>query len=622
MRLLTGFSIIFLTFIFFIFILFHTTDELKSVDSLPKVLDKKIPIETVTLKQTSFMEDSKGNVISEIHQAENRIILPFEEIPQIVKDIFITIEDQHFYEHIGFDITGIGRAALINLQSDSIEQGGSTITQQLSRNLFLSTEKTYNRKLSELLYSYQLERSLPKDEILALYINAIYYQNGVYGIEAASQYYFNQSIKNASLAKIAFLSAIPNNPTVYNPINHFENTKKRQERILKVLLDERVITQDQYSTAMKEPIKLAVSSRTDLYPDYTTYILHEFEELIGTKEDFFDKLAQEDDSEIREKLQMLFNDKVKSVLESGVIIETALNPTIQNTAVHSVKTRLPYHDIQGAAAVIDHTSNQLVAIVGGKDYQKHSFHRGYQAYRQPGSSIKPLLVYAPYFDKTGAPISKTINANNFCKKGYCPKNYGGGQYGYVSLQTALKNSYNTPAVRLLDELGVQTAFSYLLKLHFSKLVPEDQSLPAALGGFAYGMSPLEMTNAFTTFSNDGAFIRAHGILRVTDLKGNTLYEWNEEPTQVWGHTANQKMRTILHDVVSTGTGKKANFPTSYIGGKTGTTNNVKDLWFIGMTSKYTAGVWIGNDESRSIRKVERIKPQIQIWRDIIEKASE
>ncbi|MCH1625500.1 transglycosylase domain-containing protein [Ferdinandcohnia quinoae] len=622
MRALTGFSIIFITFIFFIFILFHANTELKSANSLPEVLDDKIPIETVSLNQTSFIKDSMGKVISDIHQSENRIVLPFDEIPQIVKELFISIEDQHFYEHIGFDITGIGRAALINLQSESIEQGGSTITQQLSRNLFLTTEKTYNRKLSELLYSYQLERRLSKDQILALYINAIYYQNGVYGIEAASRYYFNQSIKNASLAKIAFLSAIPNNPTVYNPITHFENTKKRQERILTNLLNEKVITKDQYDIAFKEPIKLKISTGPDLYPDYSTYIMNEFEELIWTQEGYYQILEQEKDTNERKKLQKKFDEKVKSVLTSGVIIETALDPTIQNAAVQSVKTRLPYHDIQGAAAVIDHTSNQLVAIVGGKDYQKYSFHRGYQAFRQPGSSIKPLLVYAPYFDKTGASVSKMINANNFCKNGYCPKNYGGGQYGYVSLKTALKNSYNTPAVRLLDDLGVQTAFSYLQKLQFSKVVPADQSLPAALGGFSYGMSPLEMTNAFTTFSNDGKFIRAHGIKRVTDLNGNTLYEWHDEPIQAWSQAANQKMRSILHEVVTTGTGKKANFQTSYIGGKTGTTNNVKDLWFIGMTSNYTAGVWIGNDESKSIRKVERIKPQIQIWRDIMKKASE
>ncbi|WP_412968136.1 transglycosylase domain-containing protein [Fredinandcohnia sp. 179-A 10B2 NHS] len=621
MRAATGYTIIFGVFILFIFALFQTNSEWKKAESLPTLLDKKIPLEKISLKQTSFITDYQGNIISEMHHNENRKVLASNAIPQIVKDIFITVEDQHFYDHIGFDITGIGRAALINLQSDSIEQGGSTLTQQLARNLFLTNEKTYNRKLSELMYSYQLERKLSKDEILALYINTVYFQNGAYGIETASQTYFNQSIKEATLGEIAFLCAIPNNPSVYNPVTNYENTKKRQERILKNMLDVKKITTDEYNTAMNEQITLNMSQKLDMYPDYTTYILEELTDIIGESEGYSEQIANTTTLEDRKKIQNELDKKVKEVLQSGIMIETALHPTIQETASNALYNHLPYSDVQGSVVVIDHTSNQLVAIIGGKDYEKYSFHRGFQAYRQPGSAIKPLLVYGPYFDHTGTSVYEQINANNYCKNGYCPKNYGGGQYGNVSLQTALTYSYNTPAIRLMEKMGIGTAFSYLEKFEFDKVVESDKSLPAAIGGFAYGMSPLELTNAYTTFSNQGEFIRARGIIRVADLQGNTLYEWEKKSTLVWSESTNNTMRSLLSSVVKNGTGKDAYFPTDYIGGKTGTTNQVKDLWFIGMTETYTAGVWVGNDESKSVRTVEKRRPQIQIWKEIM-KASQ
>nr|WP_309100313.1 transglycosylase domain-containing protein [Fredinandcohnia onubensis] len=622
MRRQTGYIITFLLFLLFLFVLFQVNGELKVAKSFPAVLDEKIPIDEVVLPQTSYITDRTGNVISEIHHSENRITLTKDEIPQIVKELFITIEDQHFYEHLGFDVSGISRALLVNLQNDSIDQGGSTLTQQLARNLYLTNEKTYNRKLSELLYSYQLERNLSKEEIITLYINAIYFQNGAYGIETASHLYFNQSIKDASLAKIAFLCAIPNNPSLYNPVTHFTNTKERQERILLNLFEAGKITKVEYEKAIHEPIKLAKKEKiVDQYPDYTTYIYQEFEELIAEKMGYNKKINSATSNDKKEKLYKELDVKVKETLKSGIIIETALNPSIQEAAIHSVERYLPHANVQGAAAVIDHSRNQLVSIVGGKNYEKFSFHRAYQAFRQPGSAIKPLLVYAPYFDQTGASISQTINANNYCKNGYCPRNYGGGQYGNVSLQTAFKYSYNTPAVRLLERIGVENGFNYIDKLHFSNVVKEDHHLPAAIGGFTYGMSTLEMTNAFATFANNGQFIQARGITRVTDLQGKILYEWNEQPSAVWSRSANQKVRSLLEDVVKSGTAKEANFSSGYIGGKTGTTNDVKDLWFVGLTEKYTAGVWVGHDQNKSIYYMESQKPQIYIWKDIM-KASQ
>ena len=277
---------------------------------------------------------------------------------------------------------------------------------------------------------------------------------------------------------------------------------------------------------------------------------------------------------------------------------------------------IPYPDIEGSTVVIQHNTHELVSLTGAKDNKKNSFHRGFQSFRQPGSAIKHLLVYGPYIDRNNAAIDEQIDSSAFCKNGYCPRNYGNGNYGNVKLKTAFAKSYNTSAVRIFDQIGINNSFAYLEKFKFTKLMKDDYQLPAAIGGFTYGMSPIEITNAYTSFNN-GSYQTARAIRKITDSSGKTLYQWKEHPIQIWNSNTVVKMKTLLHAVIKEGTAKKADYITSSnIGGKTGTTNDYKDLWMIGYNDQYTTGVWIGKDHPENIEYSG--SPHLFIWRNIMQ----
>ena len=227
------------------------------------------------------------------------------------------------------------------------------------------------------------------------------------------------------------------------------------------------------------------------------------------------------------------------------------------------------------------------------------------------------MDYAPYIDITGATATSRIDAGEFCKDDWCPENYSGKNYGNVTLETALKYSYNTAAVRLLDQIGIEQGFSYLDPFQFANISNSDHQLPAAIGGVSIGVSPLELTNAYTTFGNKGVFYQNHAITKVTDLNGQTLYEWKEEPTRVWKESTNTQMLSLLSAVVKSGTGQKAYFPSDYIGGKTGTSNNYYDLWFAGLTETYTGAVWVGKDQPANIERMYTQSPQQLIWKEMM-----
>lgn len=599
-------------------LIFLAYSELTKAESINKTLDDKISADTIHLEQNSYITDQNNDIISEISWNKNRINLSSEEIPPFLKDIFVITEDRQFYQHAGIDAAAISRALLVNSSSNSIEQGASTITQQLARNLYLTQEKTYNRKITELLYAYQLERILSKEDILDLYINAIYFNNGTYGIEAASQFYFSKSATKLSKAELAFLAAIPNNPEKYNPLKHFNATKARQERILKQMLQENKLTTKEYEQLVQEKIVLKIRSSIDLYPDYVNYVHQELRELVAANEGLTSKLESTDKG-IREKAEQQLNQKVTKLLNSGVTIHTALNPRLQAAAKKALNVGISSASTEGAAVVIQHHTHELVSLIGGKNYKKNSFNRAYQSYRQPGSAIKPLLDYAPYIEETGAAITSQVSGAGYCKNGYCPQNYGGTNYGMVSLSRALARSYNTPAIRLLEKTGIKTSFNYLKTFQFKKVTEQDQRLAAAIGGFTYGMSPLELTRAFTSFYN-GSYQPARAITKVSNREGKTIYKWKDQSKQVWSESTVTKMRQLLHEVTVSGTAKGAYFPSGYIGGKTGTTNDYKDLWFIGLTDHYTTGVWIGKDTPANIEYLSKGSPQVKIWRNISQQA--
>ncbi|WP_083584474.1 transglycosylase domain-containing protein [Bacillus weihaiensis] len=588
-------------------------NESQAVKGLGTILDEKIPIQSVALPQNSYVFDDNGRLISEmISSQQNRVYVQYEDIPKVVVDLYVLSEDQRFFEHIGFDAEGMLRAALVNAQNQSVEQGGSTITQQLARNVYLSHEQSYNRKLSELLYSYQLEKTFTKEQILESYLNAIYFSHGTYGIGTASTYFFQKQLQELNLAQLVFISAIPNNPTMYDPVENFQQTKERQERLLDSLHEHGVISTKEAQEAKSFPIVLSIKDKMDTHPDYVTYVHQELKELIAEQEGFAKKKADGQDNE------ELLSKRVNEIISQGVIVHTALNTDIQNKLQASILKHIPASDAQGAAAVINHQSHTIVALSGGKDYEKFTFNRAYQAYRHPGSTIKPLLDYAPYIDLTGATANSKIDSSEFCTKDYCPKNYNEKNYGTVTLDTAFKYSYNTAAVRMLDTIGIDKGFDYLNKFDFHKITQKDQRLTAAIGGFDHGVSPLELANAYSTFGNNGIYTTNHAITKVTDLQGKTLYQWEEAPVRVWKESTNNEMKKLLASVVKSGTGRSAYVSKEYVGGKTGTSNDYKDLWFAGLTDSHTAAIWIGKDKGGNVSSLHKYGPQNLIFKDIMD----
>lgn len=370
---------------------------------------------------------------------------------------------------------------------------------------------------------------------------------------------------------------------------------------------------------MKEKISLSLSEKKNLYPDYVTYANEEFTDLVSDQEGFTKRLKKAKTAGAKKAIQKELSEKVSALLQDGVKIYTALDPSLQQRAVYQLNAQLPYQGVEGGSAVINHQTHQIVALAGGKNYKKFDFNYAYQAQRQPGSAIKPLLDYGPYIDQTGATASSKISAGKFCSSGYCPQNYNHKTYGTVTLETAFKNSYNTPAIRMLDTVGVKKGFSYLEKFSFEHIVADDYRLPSALGGFTKGFSPLEITDAYTVFGNQGAYTRNHSITKVTDLNGKTLYKWKESPKQIYSQRTNETMRKLLASVVKSGTGKKANFNSPYIGGKTGTSNDYKDIWFVGLTDQYTMGVWVGRDRG-TVESIYSSSPHLRIWKQTMQYA--
>ena len=615
MRRIIGFCIILLLIPSLYLLCSLTLNEVTKAKSLNQVLDTKVKIDDSAFPYTSTITDSKGRIIKEIYKTQNRRFINYADIPQILKDIYLVSEDQQFYFHKGFDLSAIGRALIINTKNGAIQQGGSTITQQLARNLYLTNERTYNRKITELLYAYQLERDMTKDQLLNNYVNTIYYANGAYGIEAAAHFYFSKTTKQLSKGELSFLAAIPNNPSLYDPLTNFENTRKRQERLLQQLEKQQLLTQKEKEQILKETITFKLSKRLEKFPDYTDYTLAELRQLVANQEGYrFSGLSEQEADELTKKL----DHQIKVLLNSGITIHTYLDSDIQKRAKSAVSNILSNKDVEVSAVVINHSTHELVSMIGGKTYKASTFNRAHQSFRQPGSTIKPLLVYAPYLERAeNDSINQTIDASPICIDTYCPQNYGDSIYGTIPLSQAMAKSVNTASVRLLQKTGIKDSFFYLDKFNFKKTSPSDRTYTAAVGGFKYGMSVLELTRAYTTFMSDGDYMEAHAIKQVTDRNGKILYKWDLEKENIWSKNTADKMQKMLTEVVTNGTAKSAYMNKAYIGGKTGTTNDYHDLWFIGMTASYTGGVWVGKDQPTSIEFLNKSQPQIQIWKSMM-----
>lgn len=560
--------------------------------------------------------DRNGQTFSEEY-VEWRQPLSLQEIPQIAQEIFITSEDADFYTHIGFDLSAIIRAVVANSNSNSTSQGGSTITQQLVRMRYLSEEKTYERKLTELFYAYELEKEFDKEAILTMYLNESYFSNQVYGIGGAATYYFQKPLQELSIAEIAFIAAIPNNPSLYNPLKNYDQTKARQERLLDTLAANGAITEGEAKNYKADAITLNVKDKIQSYPMYSTYVLQELKWLIAEKEGYADRLSSTDNEEEKKKIKAQLDIRLNTLFQNGLIIHTALDPTKQQHDEEKMSAILGTSPWQAAGTAIENQSREIVSLYAGKNYEKFDFHRAFQGTRQPGSAFKPLAVYAPFFETTSHTPDSIVNGGRYCVGSFCPQNYGGYTYGDVSIRTAFRHSYNTSALRLFQTVGVETAFHYLNRFHFRSIVEKDYNYAASLGGLTYGVTALELADAYTSFI-DGSYVLAHSIRKVTALDGTELYSWDTQRDQIWSPKTVKYMRELLADVVANGTGQGVYSNSSYVGAKTGTTNDYRDYWLAGLNNEYTAAVWLGYDKPQSMQQLEEYKIHHQLFNVLLE----
>ena len=553
MRQIIGFLFIFSCIPFIWFTSQKTWQQFAVAKEHSEQINETINIPKTTIQLPVTLVDKDNNVFSEEY-VEWRQPTKLEDLPEIALQLFVLSEDQQFYHHIGFDVSAIARAFVTNSSEQSIQQGGSTITQQLVRMRYLSQEKTYERKLMELFYAYKLEQAYSKEAILEMYINEAYFANQVYGLGGASTYYFQKPLNELTVAEIAFLCAIPNNPTLYNPLKNFDATKERQERLLDILVREDIISSQDATTYKQQPISLQLKNKIQQYPSYTTYILQELKWLVATQEGFDVRIENATTETEASAIRQQLDTRIDELLQAGLTIYTALDPEKQLSDEAQIDDLLTIPDLQASTTVIDNATREIVSIYAGKGYEKFGFHRAYQGFRQPGSAFKPLVVYAPLFEYTTYTPDSSISGGEYCVDDFCPKNYGDIVYGNLSIRKALRYSVNTSALQLMHEVGLQSAFSYIDRFHFQAITERDKSYAAALGGLTYGVTTLELADAYTSFI-DGTYQRAHGIRKVTNPNGKLLYTWDNTYETIWSEKTVNYMRSMLQDVVQNGTGQ-------------------------------------------------------------------
>ncbi|MDF2486371.1 MAG: hypothetical protein K0R46_2539, partial [Herbinix sp.] len=584
--------------------------------------------DTFKASQTSLVYDIEGDLISTLKSEKDVYYIEYEEIPSIAVDAMVVSEDRKFLEHDGVDYLANIRAAIALIKhKGEITQGASTITQQVARNVFLTHKVTYERKIEEIFAAQELEKIYSKQEIMEFYLNGIYFANGRYGIQAAALGYFSEGVSGLSLSQIIFLCAIPNNPTIYNPLTNMDNTMERRDRILVQLLDEGRITEAEYTEALNEKIVLnqEKSDKKNYVETYTYYsAIRALMKANGfTLRYQFD--SEEDQVAYEEEYYDMYYRYQKELYARGYRIYTSIDLKKQDLLQQAVNDALSgftkvneegIYQMQGAAVCIDNDSGRVAAIVGGREQKTtgYTLNRGYQSFRQPGSAIKPLIVYTPMFEREYTPES--IVTDERFEGG--PKNSGGNYLGEMKLQRAIELSKNTIAWKLFEELTPSIGLSYLLNMNFSKISASDYVSAAALGGLTIGASPIEMAAAFATIENDGYYRVPTCIIKIMDSEGNEIVGDEMETRQIYQTEAARIMTEALTGVIKHGTGEGLGLSHTISAGKTGTTNDKKDGWFVGYTPYFTTSVWVGYDMPKSVGDLSGATYPGTIWHNYME----
>ncbi|MDQ8736039.1 PBP1A family penicillin-binding protein [Paenibacillus sp. LHD-38] len=544
----------------------------------------------VPLPAATILYDQSGAEATRI--SFNKIEeIGYADIPKHMVDAVIAVEDKRYFEHDGMDMRAIGRAFVTNFTSGGTVQGGSTITQQLAKNVFLSQERTWSRKWNEVLLAKKIEENYNKQEIMGMYLNQIYFGEGAWGINRAANTYFGKEPKQLTLAEAALLAGVIKAPSALTPYKHNDKALERRNVVLQLMKDQALISDETYSKAVNEPIRLLSSKPNRIddisYPYYVDQIIREAMTAYGLSEN--------------------------EVLQGGLRIYTELDTKMQQAAeqVYAKESLFPDSSadqlIQSSAVMIDPRNGGIRALVGGRGEQPfRGFNRAVQLKRQPGSTIKPIAVYTPALEMGYKPndelVDEPINMN-----GYEPQNADGSFHGRVSLYESLINSYNIPAVKLLNEMGIQKGIDAAERFGIP-LTDEDRTLGLALGGLHEGVAPIHMAEAFGVFANDGVRMHAHAITRIESADGSVLAEFEQSTSseKVTEPAIARTMTAMLEGVIKEGTGEAAELEDRPLAGKSGTTQmtgttgySAKDNWFVGYTPQLVGAVWLGYDQTDS-----------------------
>ena len=553
--------------------------------------------ETLIPDAASQFYDINGNVIYTTLSEERRIPVNIDKIPKHVQKAFIAIEDNRFYEHGGIDYRGTARALVSTLSGREV-QGGSTITQQLAKNAFLTQERSIIRKIKEAFIAKELEHKYTKDEILSMYLNRIYFGQGAYGIESASMYYFDKHVQNLDIAEAATLAAIPKSPNYYNPFENPQESKKRQELVIDQMVKYGFINAEQAAQAKAK--KMVYSTSHKVKSDPRGY--------------FFDMISQKVIEEVG----------ADALYKGGLKIYTTLDMDMQRAAENAMR-HLPSYYTDGkkltqpqmALAAVDPKTGYVKAMIGGRGQDK--FNRATLAVRQPGSAFKPF-VYLTAMQNGFTPASIIEDKEEEFAKGWKPQNSDMKWHGNVSLRTALKRSFNVPTIKLAREVGVDKIVANAEKMGISTLVDSgaysDVNLAMALGGLSKGVNPLEMASAYGVLATNGLYSKPIALLKIVDREGKVLYQAKPQTKRVIDATSAYLTTNMLEDVLVSGTagGMGIGRPAA---GKTGTTDTYIDAWFVGYTPDLSTAVWVGDDNNKPMQRMYGSGAPLSIWHDFM-----
>ncbi len=549
--------------------------------------------------ETSHIYDIKGKLLSSIHGEVNREVVPLNKISPELKRAVMAIEDSHFYLHHGINPSSVGRALRANWEKGSVVEGGSTVTMQLVKNIFLSHKKAFSRKVAEAVMAIRLEQILPKDQILEMYLNQVYWGHNNYGVETAAESYFGKHASDLNLAEGAMMAGLIQAPEDYSPFLNYKLAKQRQALVLARMRDLNWITPEEEAAARKQALKLGkpISFQKSVLPYVTDAV----------KQELIQRFSR------------------ATVEKGGMRVQTTIDLKFQQMAEEFIgreHARLQRRGLWGtqlALAAVDPRTHFIKAIVGGSDYSRSEYNRATQARRQPGSAFKPFVYYAAFASGKYTPDSTVYDTPVRYRdgdRGYAPRNYDNTFGGAMSIRSALQVSRNVPAVKMGRAVGLDKVIEICRTLGIKSPMEPVISLP--LG--ASGLSPMEMASAYATFGSMGWQSDTTLIVQVTDSSGNVLLDNTPKPKLVLDAWAAASITSVLQSAVTSGTGKAAQIGRP-AAGKTGTTSSEKDVWFVGYVPQLSVAIWIGRDDNRRLASgVTGGQYAAPIWRNFMVKA--